>query len=385
MKNNLKFILPVCVVLLFMVLLALWFSSGNDRGSQTGLGQKDQGGNWVSAKQGDKQSSEQARPTLDPMLLTALAEMDPEKRKELLEQWAKSVGVDTMADTLARMESIPDGKLKSEARAALLGSWSDRDLGGEVKWFGDRGGADGLHQQARDVLAQAMADRDPAAMLDWMKKSMPESSRKELYIPICQQWMSHDPSGTATLLRRMIVSSTADAANPAWIDLAGQVAAQWSNTDVNSAVSWSQSLPKGPARERALGLVSGKWAETNPQGAAAYAIQENDPQLVRNVAAKWAESSPQAAAIWAKGLPAGETGTAAILSIVPMWTQKDPAAAAAYAINLPQEDVKNQAVIAVASAWAYNNPAQAKAWVSQFPSGSLREQAMQQVKLIAGK
>ncbi len=385
MKNNLKFILPVCVVLLFMILLALWFSSGNDGGSQTGLGQKEQGGNPVSAKQGDKQSSEQARPTLDPMLLTALAEMDPEKRKDLLEQWAKSVGVDTMTDTLARMESIPDGKLKSEARAALLLSWSDRDLGGEVQWFGDRGGADGLHQQARDVLAQAMADRDPAAMLDWMKKSMPESGRKELYIPLCQQWMSRDPSGTATLLRQMLGSSAADAANPAWVDLAGQVAAQWSNTNVNSAVSWSQSLPKGAARDRALGLVSGKWTESNPQAAAAYAVQENNPQLIRNVAGKWAETNPQAAATWARGLPAGEAGTAAILSVVPMWTQKDPAAAAAYAVNLPQEDVRSQAVIAVASAWAYSNPAQARAWVSQFPNGPMREQAMAQVKLIAGK
>ncbi len=388
MKNNLKFILPVCVVLLFMILLALWFSSGNDRGvnpSEGGLGRKDQGGNPASAKRGDNQSSEQVHASLDPGLLAALAEMDPEKRKELLEQWAKSVDEKAMADTLARMDSIPDGKLKFEARAALLSSWGDRDLGGEVKWFGDRGGADGLHQQARDILAQAMADRDPAAMLDWMKKAMPESGRKELYIPLCQQWMSHDPSGTAALLRQMISSSAADAANPAWVDLAGQVAAQWSNADVNSAVSWSQSLPKGAARDRALSLVSGKWTETNPQGAAAFAVRENDPQLIRNVAAKWAENNPQAAAAWARGLPAGEAGTAAILSVVPMWTQKDPAGAAAYAANLPQGDVRNQAVIAVASAWAYNNPAQAKAWVSQFPNGPLREQAMEQVKLIAGK
>lgn len=390
MKINLKLILPAGAALLAVLLFAVGWPFHNEHAPHPPAGQsrpEKQQANSSTENQIENIRPEQNSDGLDPQLQAVLNERDPARRRELLEQWIKSVDVNALPDTLVRMDAIQDGQLKFEIRAALLKSWSARDLGGEVKWFGDRGGADGLHQQTRDELARAMGEREPRTMLEWMDKSMPASGKTELYIPLCQQWMSRDPAGTAALLREKISPSTpgADAANPAWVDLAGQVAAQWAHSDVNSAVNWAQSLPPGAARSRALELVSYQWTESSPQAAAAYAARENDPKLARNVAAKWAESDPQAAGTWARGLPQGEAGAAAILSLVPMWTQKDPVAAATYATSLSQEDVRNQAILAVVSAWAENDPDQARAWVGQFPVGPVREKAMEQIKLIVGK
>lgn len=383
MKTKLKFTLLVCGGLLAVVLLAfaLLPDSHPSANPSQGRDQENHGTKSALVKRTGTPTPDRTFTSHDRALPAALAETDPARHRKLLEQWADSVDVKAMPDTLEQTSSITDGDLNVEALAALLSSWSTRDLAGAVTWFGERGGADRLHQQARDSLARAMSDSAPAEMLDWMAKSLPESGRKELYIPLCQQWMSRDPEGTAALLGRMISPSAAnpDAANPAWIDLAGQVAAQWANTDVNRAVSWAQSLPEGPAKVLALSQVSYKWTETNPRTAAAYAAQEDNPQLLGNVAGKWAESDPQAAAGWVSGLPGGEGQNRAIASMTAIWAGKDPVAAATYTASHLEGDVQEKATIAVVSAWAYTDPLRAAQWAGKFPEGSMRDQAMEQL------
>jgi hypothetical protein len=365
MRTNLKFILPACAGLLAVLLPAFALLFRNDHSANP------------SIKQTESSASEKPV-SLDSPLQAALAATDPASRKELLEQWIKSVDVRRMGDALEQTESISNQELKSEARIALLTSWSARDLAGAVAWFVTRGGADGLHQQACDLLAQAMAGRAPAAMVSWMEQSLSEPIRRELYKPFFKQWTKTDPAAAATLLRQLATSpANSNAANPEWVDLLGQVTAQWARTDVKGAMIWVQTLPEGPAKVQALAQASYSWTEIDPQAAAVYAAQQMDPQLISNVASKWAERDPQAAAFWVRGLPAGEARDSAVASLASVWGQMDPAAAAAYVTSLPPGDAQTKAVAAVASAWASTSPAQAAQWIGQFPEGPVREQAME--------
>lgn len=386
MRIPLKLILSACVCLLTVLVFELVSLQRNERScanaSPARTERKHAEANPTFEKRADGPVSE--RPSsaiIQSPLEAALAERDLSRRRELLKRWAESVDLKQIADTLELTESIANGEWKTEVRAALLSSWGERDLTGAVTWFGNRGGADGIHQQARDLFARELAEREPTAMVSWMEISLPETSRQELYGPLFRQWAKTDPSAVAALLRQMVSPSQGitTGISSAWIDLSGQVAAQWATADVNSAVAWAQSLPEGPAKAKALAQVSYRWTETDPQGAAAYAAQQNNPQLLGNVAAKWAESNPQAAAAWARGLPSGEGGERAIASLTAMWAQKDPMAAATYAASLPPGNSQSRATVAVVSAWAAGAPLETAKWVGQFAEGPVRQNALEQL------
>ncbi len=328
-------------------------------------------------KQTSSKTAEREIPKgFDSTLQAALAQTDPMRRAEALQQWADAVGTGGMEAMLAKLDTIGRPQLRSEIRRVLLSSWAERDAGGMVDWFGKRDAGDELHQQALDALVWDFGGRDPVAMVAWMEQ-LPESVRVELYAPFFRQWAETDPAGAAVRLRQLSDSSKA---NPArWNDLVGQVVAVWAGADLKGALAWIQSLPEGAIKSQALAEVSYRWTETAPQAAAAYAAREKDPALIKLVAAKWAETDPQSAAVWAARLPAGEGQDAATISAVVIWAQKDAAAAAAYAASLPKEKAQGPAVLAVVSAWSTTAPAQAAAWVEQFPENPVRGQAMGQL------
>ncbi len=294
----------------------------------------------------------------------------------VLDQWAASVDLKEMADAIARVDSLqePD-ESKTEYHIALLSIWARRDLTAALNWFTERGGADSLHQQARDVLARTMAQRDPPAMVSWMEKHLPVSARDELYLPLFQQLTLRDPAAAAELVHSF--SDTADASSR-WADLAGQVAAQWANTDVRGAAAWAQRLPQGSVRSQALAALSHRWTESDPAAALDYSSRHDEPRLQANVAAKWAESDPSAASAWVLGLPEGSEGrVAAVANIMNIWSQKDPSAAAHFTAGLSLGALQDQAALAVVAAWSEKDPAQTAKWLERMVESPLREEAMQ--------
>jgi hypothetical protein len=324
--------------------------------------------------------SEPASHPVDSVLTGALSEQDPMRRKELLRQWADSLDATLIGGKLIALDFLSNQN-KAEVREALLTSWTVRDPASIARWFGDRSAADTLHQAARDVMAQTLAQTEPAQAVAWMQSAMPESVRREIYGPFFIQWAKQDPAAAGAMLHQLATpaSGNKDASNPLWNDLQAQVAAQWADANLNAALSWVKSLPAGPAKTQALVQMSYRWTQSSPHAAAAYTAEQNDPQLLKVVAGKWAESDPQSAAQWAVGLPDGLGRDSAISSLATIWAQKNPKAAADYATRLPAGSAQNQATLAVVSAWAFTAPSQTAQWVGEFPEGPLREQALSQL------
>jgi len=380
-----KLILPAGAGLLAVVLVATAFIDGNNRSglrSATTPGRLPPGrGNLrsMSPKQEDRAkelTAEQQFPgDFEASLLAALAETNPAHRTQLLRKWADTVGIGAMEKTLEQLDAIRNHRLRSEVYGVLLSSWGEQDLSGMADWFGKRGGADALHQQARDALVRDFGLRDPAGMLSWMEQSLPESVRGELYGPFFRQWAAADPASAGAKLQQLAEESQGNRAQ--WNDMIAQVASVWAGADLSSAIGWVQSLPEGVAKSQALVQVSYRWAQTSPQAAAACAAKENDPKLLSAVAGKWAESDPESAAVWAAGLPAGAGQDGATLNVASMWAQKDPAAAVRWALSQPIGEERNQFVAQVAVVQARTSPAEAARLVLQEISpGSKQDNAV---------
>jgi hypothetical protein len=307
------------------------------------------------------------------------AAMAPARREEDLRQWADAMELGAMGDALERLGSVTDEARRSAAQQALLSSWAERDLTGLTAWFGERYAADDIHQQTRDMLAQAFARCEPDTVLAWMESGLRASVRQELEGPFFRAWAKTEPSVASAKLYELASASPDD---PRWGDLLGQVAALWAGTDVERAVDWAQSLEDGAAKTAALQAVGYRWTETRPQAAAAYAAQQGDADLLRLAAGKWAEIDPRAAAAWVQGLPAGEARDGALAQLMSTWNQKDSYAAAAYAAGLPAGGVRDQAVLAAALNWTYTDPARAADWIGRFPESPLRTQALERLMSV---
>lgn len=318
-------------------------------------------------------------PSAAPSLSEALAEADPDRRIYLLRCWAQSLDVKEMGKVLESIQGMKiSGPIKAQACGAVLSCWAERDRAGAVTWFCKRPAADSLHQQARDLLAEEMASRNPAASLSWMEKSVLSSGRSELYGPFFREWMKINPAAATSSIQQMAGSATNEEQSAKWSDLAGQVAAQWGDTDLYSATAWVQSLPKGSARACALEQISFKWTEADPKSAAAYAMAENNPKFIGNVITKWASGDLKAAAEWVNNLPPDANGAAAE-SLATVWAERDMAGAATYVANLPAGEGQDKAAVAVVTEWAETAPARAAEWVKAFEECPVRSLAMQQL------
>jgi hypothetical protein len=368
-----KFILPSGAALLVLGMAGMAWVGG---GKHTVPAHNVKIGGSSGLRQGRPGSEPHAGNQVRDLLQAALAESNSEHRKELLRQWADSMDPGDIEHWLEQADSAVNQEMRSEVRQVLLSCWTKKDMAGMAAWFGERQAADEMHQESRDILLKVLGAQEPSQAFSWMEKTLSESVRRELYGPFFRQWTAGNPSAAAAKLRQMAAASPEDAV---WGELAGQLAGQWAQTDVNGAVAWAQALPKGAAKAQALVQVSYRWAEVDPKAAAACAARQDDLALLQAVAITWAASDPKSAAAWALELPAGERQNSAMAGAAAVWAQKEPAKAAAYANSLPEGEARNQARVSVASMWASSDPAEAAKWVEQFAEGAVREQAFERV------
>ncbi|MDF3056196.1 MAG: hypothetical protein K0R17_411 [Rariglobus sp.] len=303
-------------------------------------------------------------------------ERDPARRGQLLRDWTDTINTEDIGAALAEIEREVSADLRSELRRELLASWARRDRADLAKWFEARGAADELHQDALQTLVTSLVSEGGDHGFQWMEKFLSPSGRAELHGPFFREWANTDPSAAANTLKGLVTAAPGVAG---WSDLIGQVVAQWAHLDLNSAVEWTTSLPAGEGKTHALIQLGYQWAEHAPAAAAAYALAQNDPSLVRLVAGKWAEADPRTALAWVGDMPASESRNGALAAALTVWAQRDSSSAALYVDGLNTPAGGSQATLAVVSVWAQADPVQAAHWVGRFPEGAIRESALEQL------
>jgi hypothetical protein len=247
-------------------------------------------------------------------------------RADALADWVASVETAAIPEILEQLQTIADDDLRADARAGLLHAWADRDLKAALAWFCVRGGADRLHEQARDILASHMIRGSAIKMARWMESSLPAAGRRELSGPFFRIWATAEPRQAGDEILRML-ASPADGDGTHNLDLLGQTVTLWAGADLNGTLVWITALPEGAAKTRALEQVCYRWTEIDPVAAAASVQSRGNQRLAATVAGKWAESDPRAASVWAATLTDQSVRIAALEAALSCWARRDPAGA----------------------------------------------------------
>ncbi len=173
---------------------------------------------------------------------------------------------------------------------------------------------------------------------------------------------------------------------------------------IQAAAARARGLPNSDrwSVEQALGS---RWAEMDPQGAAAFALKAgNRSGLLPGVLASWVVASPDAAVAWVKSLPAGPRQGQLLWSMLDAvgrndpqraltmlqtamppgnqsqhysnlfsgWAQRDPQGAADAIRELPVGKERTSAIRSVAAQWADTDPQAALAWAGQISQKSVQ-------------
>jgi hypothetical protein len=318
-----------------------------------------------------------------PLFRAGANEPDAEKRRPLFRQWAETLPITEVLDVLENIEMLADQDLRWAAREALFGVWAEKDPTGMATWFAGRKGADSAHQQARDTLGKAMADRNPQERLAWMEKTLPDSARQELYGGFFREWAKTDVGAAASRLAAL--ARLHPDRKSLWSDLTGQLAAQWVNADPPSAIAWALSLSSSQDRSRALTQVCVKWTEIDPQGALNRALQDRNPQVLRAVVAKRAEDEPREMMTLVEETLSEGDNQEILEDIMAIWARKEPKAAVDSALALSSATLRERASSVALCLWQESDPDGAAKWINALPENPLRNALLKNLGRLSGE
>jgi hypothetical protein len=103
---------------------------------------------------------------------------------------------------------------------------------------------------------------------------------------------------------------------------------EWASKDGQSAAQWARQIQAGTLREQALGCIATAWGDSDPFSAATLAVSElpagrTQDDAVVGIARRWAQRQPEQAAAWVEGFPAGELKVTAVENVVAIWSNQD--------------------------------------------------------------
>jgi hypothetical protein len=163
-----------------------------------------------------------------------------------------------------------------------------------------------------------------------------------------------------------------------------QVASHWAIQDPDAALKWAQDAKYETDYERqmATSMICTAVAQTDPKEALRLAqehrLDEQNDEVLPNLARRWAEVDLPAARDWAEQQPAGEKRDAVMLSIAATMVNSNPTRAAKFILEqIPPGESQDQAVFSILPQWASVDLRGATAWAELFPEGPLRDRAQE--------
>ncbi|RYD77906.1 MAG: hypothetical protein EOP84_14950 [Verrucomicrobiaceae bacterium] len=151
---------------------------------------------------------------------------------------------------------------------------------------------------------------------------------------------------------------------------------------LRTAMTEAARLPDSQRRNETLAHLCYQWAESDPRGALAHACSYHldEGGILENLTMQWARDDLPAARAWLQAQPRGNIKARLIARISFLWAQTEPEIAANYIIDeMPPGEIQTEAAISVLHQWAQRNRSAATDWAMSFPPGELRERALREV------
>lgn len=277
----------------------------------------------------------------------------------------------------------PDNALEIRKKLVAVGVESDQWRDFNYQWgalAGEEAFQFAADSKERDLSAAlagwASANPNQAlAMLNNLPDDM-RDQRDSLARSVVEGMSDRDLKGATELVLQLAGEGIKEAG-----ELMGMVANDTVRAKgVEEAAAWSESLPDGPLKGRAMQRIANEYAEADPEAAAAWAEgmahQDFAAQAVEEVSDKWAAKNPVEAVTWLESLPEGTGQKAGLNSVFGDWEDRDPAAATEYLASMPMSSQRDAAISGFSRGYAWQDPEVAIAWALDISDPQLRQESL---------
>ncbi|MEA3209543.1 MAG: hypothetical protein QOE70_2600 [Chthoniobacter sp.] len=307
---------------------------------------------------------------------------------------------------------MPTRALRQSAVRETASAWGEKEPGKALAWYLENRSAqadDWQGEQAVEKLMKKWTLTAPEEAAAFAGALPPGQSRMTLIGKLGQSWGAVDPEAAAHWLQSLPKSSESYRAFDSLIG-------SWTASDPARAGSFILSQPADRSRDWLLNTLGSNWAESDPAAALAWAREQSDPAIERQVAAEalgamaakdlanagsyfsqlkspGAQSravevvsnqitrrEPERAANWVMEMAAARQPIGrAIEWPVTSWTWRDPEAVGAWLNQQAASATKDAAIGSHAEALAQRNAPAAAAWTVTIGDDALRRKRTKEV------
>ena len=263
-------------------------------------------------------------------------------------------------------DGVPDGPLRQQIKARLIGQLAWEDPEASAKQFGEIKPGMIPYSNIAEQIAGRWADLDSEKALAWASGLENFGQRKSAVTAAFGRMADSDPAAAASKLSGLTDPEIRTEA-------AAAIASRWTAQDPEKALAWAKSLT-GDQQSAALRQIAQAQVRSSPDqarevvGLLVSSLQPDDwkkseyRQLVGNMAGEFAETDPAAAAKFAATLPAGEAQNTAYSQVIGNWARYAPDEAESWLGQIEAGDVRDHAAGSFAESVASYDPERAYDW-----------------------
>ena len=345
------------------------------------------------------------RQSLESSLHSIQSEPDGTIQQEKLESLASGVALTDVAEALAFLEINSDSELAQALHLLLVRRWSEGSPSSAADWV-LQSSPGPMRTEAIKGVAIIWANQNLTEASDWVRQLPAGKERQAGIISVAYEAAREKPMEAITLAIELPEDADRDA-------LVKHSAAQWAATDPKAATEWAQQIQTGPLRNQVISSIATSLAESDPKAAAALATESlpaGKPQddAVVGIIQRWAQYEPENAAAWVERFPTGKLRDAGLENLISQWSDIDfgqtanwlnsgrlgeshdaalgtfvnklapasPETAAVWVDAISNDELRQQQSESVAHAWLARDAAAARAWIV---AGALPEATKQRL------
>jgi hypothetical protein len=175
-----------------------------------------------------------------------------------------------------------------------------------------------MRAAALDQVAIAWANRDSGAAATWARELSTDAEKQKSLCLIAAEAVRAAPIDALRLATELSPGAARDS-------LIARAAAEWVADDASGATEWARQLPDDSLRCETLAAVAVSLGEREPFRAASLAVRDLPPgraqsDAVVSIAQRWAQQDPEKAAAWVEQFPEGELRLAAMENVAAIWS-----------------------------------------------------------------
>jgi hypothetical protein len=329
---------------------------------------------------------------------------------------------------------LPQRKsVRDSALAQVAEAWAENDPSAALTWV-DQTGEPSLRRKLATVVAIQWGRKDPTAAFAYALQPGHRDPQSSALLSVVSGWAADDPAAAQTAvlalpqgrsrdeaLQGLVTGMRAEAAlallaqlpggskngelfndvvrgldieemsmaanyvgslppGSLRIQMSGGLAVKWAESDLDGALAWAKQLPSGRERDGTLAQLAYYWASASPREAVELLARESagGPRDygLENALRVWTQSAPEEALAWVLAQPVHSGRDPLVLNLITELQRTDPVQAAQLFTTQLTSATDGNVAGQIADAWAGEDPQAAVKWATTLPDETARSRAL---------